>query len=68
MVDMRHQVAGKQPRIDVVARADADADHEPQRLAAEEGGDVFLRTRRASGDKGHGESEQSAFHCCGAAS
>ena len=27
--DMRGQVARQQPRIDVVARADADADHEP---------------------------------------
>jgi hypothetical protein len=66
--DMRRQVARKQPRIDVVARADADPDHEPQRLAVEEGGDIFLRERRATGDKRHGESKQRAFHCCGAAS
>jgi hypothetical protein len=65
--DMRRQVARKQPRIDVVARADADADHEPQRLAVEEGGDILFGKRRATGDKRHGESEQSALHCCGAA-
>ena len=64
---MRGQVARKQPRIDVVARADADADHESQRLAVEEGGDVLLGKRRATGEQRHGEGEQSAFHCCGAA-
>jgi hypothetical protein len=51
---MRGQMAREQPRIDVIARADADADHEPHRLASEEGGDVLLR------DGGRGESyEQS---------
>jgi len=30
-------MARQQPRIDVVARADADADDQPQRLALEEG-------------------------------
>ena len=37
------QVAGQQPRVDVVARADADADDEPHHLALVEGGDVVLR-------------------------
>ena len=30
-------------------------------------GDVLLGKRRATGEQRHGEGEQSAFHCCGAA-
>ena len=42
------QVARQQPGVDVVARADADADHQADGLALVEGGDVLLRERRRS--------------------
>ena len=37
------QIAGQQPRVDVVARADADADDQAHHLALVEGGDIVLR-------------------------
>ena len=61
---MRGQVARQQPRIDVVARADADADDEPERLAAEEGGNVVLLRNRGSGGREENEQrKQRSFHC-----
>ena len=51
--NVRRHVARKQPGIDVVARADADADDEAQRLALEERGDVVLR----EGGRGNGKCE-----------
>jgi hypothetical protein len=61
--NMRGQVARKQARIDVVARADADADHEPQRLAVEEGGDVFLlRAGARDGGEEDEQGEQRSLH------
>ena len=36
-------------RVDVIARADADADHEAHDLALVEGGDVVLRLGRRDG-------------------
>jgi hypothetical protein len=44
--NVRCHVAREQPRIDVVARADADADHDPQRLAAKESGSIIVLRER----------------------
>src|SRR5207237_3999715 len=45
--NMVGEMAGEQPRIEVVARADADADDDADGLALVEGGDVLFGACRA---------------------
>ena len=54
-------VAGEQPRVDVVAGADADADHEANILALVEVGDV-LRRQLGSGGKQKRQRQQQFSH------
>ena len=42
------EVAGERPRVDVVARADADADDDAERFSFVEIGDILLRRRRGA--------------------
>jgi hypothetical protein len=54
------EVPGDSARVDIVARADADADHDAHRFAAIEVGDILLRQRR-SGEY-DGQRQQGDLH------